>query len=276
MGSFMRLRDYLAPSLSHLLTRNEWSEGMKETKAECNNCNQARGVRAIYKANLKCCTFFPFVPNFLIGAILKSDLPGRARIEAELHQLQVNESIYTPLGLMPSITYQRRFFAKQPDGYGNDESLLCPHYLKASGGCGIWSERPSPCRSFFCESSYGLAGSEFWAKLEKFISFFELSLAQEALLQIGLDDDEIKLSTRFLPRYVSPDPHGYQGEKLKQETLRSWIEFKDPKALFIRAHDIVSSLNVEEVKELLGPEGQQMENELFSQYWPRVTAYART
>jgi Fe-S-cluster containining protein len=225
---------------------------------------------------LKCCTFFPFVPNFLLGAILKSNLPGRTRIENEIQKIVLGESIYSPLGLLPSITYQKRFHSKQPDGYGNDESLLCPHYVKSTGGCGIWSERPSPCRSFYCESSYGLAGSEFWAKFEKFVSLLELTLAQEALLQLGFDSDEIKLSTRFLPRYHSPDPHGYQGEKLKVEAQRAWLEFKDPAEIYKRSHEIVTSLNPTDAKQLLGAEGEKMENDLLSQYWPKLLAYAKT
>ncbi len=272
----MRLTDYVAPSLRPFLLRDEWHQDLKETKADCSNCNQARGLRPIYKANLKCCTFFPFVPNFLLGAILKSELPARARIEKEIASVVTGESIYSPLGLLPSVTYQKRFHGKQPDGYGNDETLLCPHYVKATGGCGIWSERPSPCRSFYCESSFGIAGSEFWAKFEKLISLLELNLAQEALLQMGLDEDEIKLSTRFLPRYVSPDPHGYQGEKLKIEAARSWIEFKDPVELYKRSHDLITAMKPNDVRELLGDDGAKMESELLSEYWPKLMAYART
>lgn len=274
----MRLKDSLAPPLSQLLTREEWNSTLKETRADCGNCNQARGVTAIYKEGLKCCTFFPFVPNFLLGAILDSSLPGRTRIaDAITGTVEMKEANFLPLGLMPSITYQRRFHAGQPDNYGNDESLLCPHFLKTTGGCGIWSVRPSPCRSFFCESSYGLSGIEFWAKFEKFVSMLETALAHNALLELGFDEDEVALSTRFLPRYAAPDPHGFTGEKLKLEISKSWAEFGADRIEFYRkCYRLVSELKVEDVKELLGDEGKALEDELFSVYWPRLLAYART
>lgn len=252
---------------------------MKETRADCSNCNQARGVAPIYKESLKCCTFFPFLPNFLVGAVLGSNLPGRAKIEAALKEegKEIAEANFLPLGLMPSLTYQKRFHSKQPDGYGNDESLLCPHFLKATGGCAIWSARPSPCRSFFCESSYGISGIEFWAKFEKFVSALEVALAQEALLTLGFDEEEIQRSLKFLPNYASPNPHGYQGERLKLEIEKSWLEFgKDRVAFYLRCHQAIAELTPESVQEILGREGVALEDELFAVYWPRVQAYART
>jgi hypothetical protein len=277
----VNLRNYLSPILQPLIaTGAEWQRPVSERKAKCEACIQARGPTAIYKDTLKCCTFFPFVPNFMIGAVLASDLPGRVWLETALrdetierHQeekeaarerrVSRDEAVVIPLGIGPSIVFQRRFKERQPDGYGNDESLLCPYYLKASGQCGIWGFRPSPCTSFYCESSYGIEGIEFWVRFEKWLSFVELSLAKEALLHLGFDAPEIALSTRFLPRYGEPDRHAPTGEKLRREVERSWLEFAAERSDFYRrTHAIVTSLTATDVKALLGEEGARQEAEL--------------
>lgn len=289
-GFSMRLIDAVSPPLRPFLSRSEWSWELFETRATCDRCIQARGPTAIYKDTLKCCTFFPFVPNFSIGAILESDLEGRLWLEdrlrhernaerasleerSPLERRSRDEAVVVPLGLFPSLEYQQRFHSRQPEGYGNDESLLCPHYQKASGRCGVWRHRPAPCIAFHCESSYGLAGIEFWAKFEKYISALELTLAEETLLRLGLTAPEIALSRRFLPRFGSPDPHGYKGPKLRAEEARSWFEWgSDRPTFFRRCYEIVTQIEPEEILRLLGAEGQAIERELLEVRLPQVIA----
>jgi Fe-S-cluster containining protein len=260
------------------MTRVEWDTPIPELRATCSDCIQARGPTAIYKNSLKCCTFFPFLPNFAVGVVLESDLPSRKWVEARLaghldtdSRMSRGEAVVTPLGFLPSLVYQRRFQSRQPDGYGNDASLLCPFYVSQGGLCGIWSARPSPCLTFFCESSYGLKGVEFWARFEKWLSFVELTLAREALTRLGFIDSEIALSQRFLPRYSAPDPHGYTGERLKFEEERSWLEFGSERARFFQnCQQAVLELNENEVRELLGPEGEAWERELLEERLPQL------
>lgn len=188
---------------------------------------------------------------------------GNLANEAPSARVARSEMVVVPLGVFPSLTYQRRFHARQPDGYGNDESLLCPYYVKESGRCGVWMHRPSPCVSFFCESSYGIEGIEFWTRFEKFISSLELVLASEVLLRMGMTAPEIALSRRFLPRFGSPDPHGFTGSKLKTEEARSWLEFGgDRAAFFKRSYEIAQSVEPEEIARLMGEDERRAESDL--------------
>ena len=47
---------------------------LEEKKATCDVCAMARPknrTKVHYQPDLKCCTFHPFLPNFLVGAILQ-------------------------------------------------------------------------------------------------------------------------------------------------------------------------------------------------------------
>ncbi len=291
----VRLKDMVSSTIRPFLSRAEWATNLPETRARCESCIQARGPAAIYKDSLKCCTFFPWLPNFMIGAIFESSLPGRSWLEERLaarapqavairgetggeagsgaSSLAKSEAVAVPLGLFPALTYQRRWHARQPQGYGNDETLLCPHFVREGGVCGIWSQRPSTCVAFFCESSYGLAGTEFWAKFEKYVSALELALAQEALLSLGLTLPEIELSARFRPRYGAPDPHGFTGAKLQAEEARAWVEMGGDKIGFYRqCHEIVRSLAPRDGEALMGEDGAAAAEELFGALLPRLLA----
>lgn len=264
--SRVRIKDTVSPTLRRLLARAEWATDLPETRAKCDQCIQARGATAIYKDSLKCCTFFPSLPNFMVGAILDSDLPGRHWLQTRLRaqgdfapdpqRVSKSEAVAVPLGIFPAIDYQRRWHARQPQGYGNDETLLCPHFISQGGRCGIWRERPSTCVSFYCESSYGLAGTEFWAKFEKYLSALELTIAQEALLRLGMTKPEIELSLKFLPRFGAPDPHGYTGAKLRAEEARAWAEFGADKPEFYRdCFAIARELDAGDVAAMMGETG---------------------
>ncbi len=266
-----------------------WERAFDERRATCHDCIQARGITAIYKDSLKCCTFFPFLPNFVVGQILESDLPGRVWLEqrvdrqgwppssqtpthTQMHQPQSIrhahfEAVVVPLGLGPSVQYQQRFKKGQPEAYGNDVSLLCPHYVAASGLssglCGIWKHRPSPCMTFFCESSFHIAGIEFWRRFEKWYSFVELSLAREALLHLGLTEAEIALSLSFLPNYGAPDSHVPSGEKLVAAEQKAWMEFgASRKEFYLKCWGVVSAITREDFHALLGEQGRVLEAEL--------------
>lgn len=267
------LRDYLPEWLRPVVADERWGHVLRERRATCDDCLQARGPTAIYKQSLKCCTFFPFLPNYSIGALLETQSVPAWLVQSIAGQADESgrhsrsEAVVLPLGLMPAIGYQRRFKDRQPDGFGNDVSLLCPHFLTESGGCGIWTLRPSPCRSFFCESSHGIRGTYFWTAFEKWLSFVELALAQEALRHLGFTESELRASTRFLPSYGSPDPHAPSGAKHRLLQRQAWLEFHQEKAVFYeRCWRFVGALNSAAVRDCVGEEGARLEAELLAQF----------
>src|SRR4051812_16099723 len=75
---------------------------LSETLATCNSCAMSPEK---YKAHLKCCTFEPYLPNFLVGSILENELPGAASIR---RKIKTNE-YSLPIGMLASVRFQMDF-----------------------------------------------------------------------------------------------------------------------------------------------------------------------
>lgn len=90
---------------------------------------------------LKCCDFQPFVPNYLLGAVLAA---GGELPEPGEHQ-------YQPLGLIPGRAYRERH--QQTPAELRNETFLCRFFDKATRRCSIYRLRPSECRHYYCDGT---------------------------------------------------------------------------------------------------------------------------
>jgi hypothetical protein len=168
-----------------------------EKRATCENCLMARSAGGFaYKEQLKCCTFFPFLYNYQVGALLKEAPP---EIIAKLRNY-IEGTQAQPLGLAPSFDYQQKFLKRGIEAFGRDEELLCPYFDRKASRCGIWRWRGGVCTSFYCESSFGLEGIEFWREIEKLLLKLESHLAHDALLAQGFTQFEAQACLKALPQ----------------------------------------------------------------------------
>ncbi len=221
---------------------------LAEQKAQCDNCTMAQPQKPqkldgesslrIFKAHLKCCTFFPEVPNYIVGALLKeSPMEITQRVEGFFK----SDLTTKPLGLYPPASYREKYksaAAAQPSLFGSLDELLCPFFVKESlQSCGIWDHRPSSCVRFVCQSSYGERGQQLWQAVESLLNLTEHTLAHEALLQLGFTQTEIE-----------------SGE---------WYEFKKDKKLFyVACYEAIIKLEPEQIYEILQPEVTNQIDEL--------------
>ena len=109
----------------------------------------------------KCCDFQPFIPNYMLGAMLSSGV--RLPSPGEHH--------WQPLGLIPARSFRERH-GKTPEG-SRGPDLFCRFF---DGGCRIYKFRPGECRNYFCE---GMTDGHHKASADAF--GFEASMAQSAL-----------------------------------------------------------------------------------------------
>jgi hypothetical protein len=130
----------------------------EEKKMDCSACTFARGdfrdgsdKQEIYSANLKCCTFFPDLPNFAAGFELRKN-------PAIFDSLLNGDSLALPLGIIASADYKKKYAEAE---FGTKEDLLCPHFDREALNCGIWNSRPASCVRFVCKSSLGEIVQEF-------------------------------------------------------------------------------------------------------------------
>jgi Fe-S-cluster containining protein len=141
-----------------------------------------------FSPDLKCCTYFPFLPNFSIGAIFQG---GSGAQKLRLAGAMA-EGFVSPLGLFPSAARRRREQDLAAEGFGRTKELLCPFFDPASRGCGIWEYRPGVCQSYFCVSEQGAAGLQAWRRNEERLNGFEWSLAHEVLWECGYTMPEVQ------------------------------------------------------------------------------------
>lgn len=170
-----------------------------ETAATCDDCAMAAPAGAQSSAStsffdsvLKCCTYMPTLPNFIVGRILNdSDLPAKAREDVQT-RLRATDAT-TPLGLSMTATYALLYDHQGSDVFGRSESLRCPHLLEEGGGrCGIWQHRNSVCATYFCKFVRGAVGQQFWFAMRDLLSGIERDLAHFCLLELDLGAEALQ------------------------------------------------------------------------------------
>jgi Fe-S-cluster containining protein len=159
-----------------------------ETHATCSNCAMAapKGTppdpeAAFFNPRVKCCTFVPVLPNFLVGRILRDRARANARGRASIEARIAAGAGVTPLGLgrVPA--------QETPDAvFGQDESFLCPHFVREGGTCSIWRHREAVCATFFCKIVRGAMGAQFWRALRQLLEATEQMLAWQCAEALGV------------------------------------------------------------------------------------------
>jgi hypothetical protein len=169
---------------------------------------------------IKCCTYLPSLPNFLVGRILAdadpAAQPGRASVEK-----RITEGIgVSPLGLRQPPVYSL-LYNNSTAFFGRSGSMVCPHYIKDGGRCGIWRNRNATCVTWFCKHVRGEVGYTFWRKsLHQLLQIVEKALARWCLLELQLSDETLR-------HLVATDDWSGSADNITGNTLDNKV---DPKA----------------------------------------------
>ncbi len=235
---------------------------INEQKATCNNCLRARDGRYeyLYKSHLKCCTFFPFLPNFAVGGILSENLPGAEIIKAQI----ADREMTLPLGLFPTPEYQYKFLNKAPQDFGRREDLLCPYYDKEQNNCKVWQYRGVVCTTYFCTSSYGKIGKQYWSEFSDYLSFVEMSLAEDNLVNLDFSPREISSQLAYLNMKEWSASQKKQRALEKNEYKKLWNGYTSEVDFYKRCFELVKSRNRNYFLELLGAQGVKLEKKVIS------------
>src|SRR5438132_6724241 len=115
---------------------------------DCVMCKSGAVAPLSFHPELKCCTYVPELPNFLVGRILSDADPcgtaGRASLVARI----CDGVAVTPLGVGRSPSLERLYSQSGSDLFGRSAELRCPHYQPDSGRCGIWRHRNATCATW--------------------------------------------------------------------------------------------------------------------------------
>ncbi|WP_434388580.1 hypothetical protein [Melittangium boletus] len=237
-----------------------------ETKATCDSCamcpssasgtvESVDGVSRLFRPDTKCCTYYPRLPNFLVGALLSDDRPelaeGRRRMEEKL----ASRVAVTPQWVKASARYNL-LYRNSRQFFGRALSMRCPYYEEVQGGCTIWPYREAVCSTFFCKYVAGADGRKFWMTLKTYLTLTEIQLSRYALLQLlpdyiltGKDKPELGMD--------SPTMEELEDKPMAAKDYATlWGSWAGREADFYRAtYQLVRGLTPERVQELLGLDG---------------------
>lgn len=207
--------------------------------------SSSRHANGIYfEPSLKCCTYHPTLPNFLVGAILADERPemaeGRRRVKARI----ASRIGITPQWLAAPRKQRVLLEAARGTAFGRAKSLLCPFFVQTDGEgrpaglCSIWQHRESVCSTFFCKHEAGAVGDAFWMATKNLLGHIELYLARHAALHVSPDVTEpriprLKLTVQDLEDAPPSDDDyaGYWGE---------WVGREEE--LYVKAFEYVKGL----------------------------------
>ena len=181
---------------------------VNETRANCAQCSMCNWGQPspvpmdYFNKETKCCTFFPQLPNYLVGAILADPSPEMAEGKKRIREVIANR-----MGTLPmSLNRPRKMtflMSNYGEAFGRARSLLCPYFNTESPeyACTIWNHREAVCMTYYCKYDGGQRGFEFWAALKEYLFFIQRILSQVVTERI---DPTVK-EPAFKPMYVSAE-----------------------------------------------------------------------
>lgn len=258
----MQIKDIVPGIYKNFISAKLLNIDSTETKATCNDCLRSKDKRFsyTYKSNLKCCTFHPFLPNYSVGALLsmKNTTVGVLKIEQKIKDREFS----LPLGILAPYEYQLKFLSKDETDFGNRADLLCPYFDKNQNQCSIWEYRGVVCTSFYCRSDYGQNGQKFWAVFSDYLSYVEMALAEECLVQLDFSPRDMSDQLMYLNK------HDFDGVEQSQLIIAAdvdkklWNGYDDKVEFYKKCFALVQKLTRKEFKEILGQQGLQLEEEV--------------
>lgn len=237
-----------------------------EPKATCEACAMApekhRG-KDTYRADLKCCTFHPWIPNFAIGEILRDPSEKSKSGAAVLRGKIARREYALPSGIVAPVRYQVNFNARERGDFGNREDWLCPYYDRATELCLLWKQRGSVCMSYHCKSQHGARGKAFWKKLENYLSYVEMALMEEALAELDFSPRQVSDLLDFMNRFEG-SPQEMKSDILPEKRARQlWNGYFDEQENFYgKCADVVAKFDRKAFEAALGGTGEDLEVDL--------------
>ncbi len=244
-----------------------------ERLATCESCimstSKAKTQTEWYQPDLKCCTFQPFVPNFVIGHMLKTEKVP-VFIKNQIDQ-KINTNEYSlPLGFVAPVNYQVTFNHRQIGDFGQKRDWLCSYFDKEKNQCGIWRFRGAVCTTFYCKSSYGKKGQLFWAQMSDYLTYIEMAFVEEALIRLDFSPRQISDLVSYINRYEGSAEELASNTLTKQTAKKLWNGYYNEQiAFFEKCYNIIDSLNANEIEEALGERGLLLAKKTLKAYKKR-------
>lgn len=262
----MKLKYQVPRIYEGLLPKDILSFEPEETKATCDSCIMAKPRNRgdiFYELDLKCCTYYPFLPNYVVGAILSQETLATPSAVASLREKIHKREYSLPLGLVAPPNYQVPFNHRKKNEFGRREDWLCPYFNHEQQNCGIWRHRGAVCTSFYCKSSYGNKGIQFWDQISNYLTYVEMALMEESMVMLDFSPRQISDLLGYLNRTEATKTEMKSTSMPEKKARELWNGYyDDQEGFFKKSFQIVGELDRKAFRELLGETGQQLEDRL--------------
>src|SRR5262245_21494174 len=229
-----------------------------ESHATCDRCAMClpdgqSGTGSFFNPTIKCCSYVPDIPNFLVGKILTDESDELARGRTTIDQRITAGIAVTPFGLRIPAPYQLLYRNTQ-DFFGRAEGLRCPHYVAEDGRCGIWKHREATCATWFCKHVHGATGQTFWAAVRELLRAIERDLARWCVLDLVHDDHVLSALAAADQGEERLDAYALDGRSDPKAHRERWGDWAGrEREFFVEAARLVEPLRWNDVLEICGP-----------------------
>ena len=231
----------------------------RESHATCDRCamcapdGQPASGRSFFNRAIKCCTYLPSIPNFLVGRIVTDEGDDLAEGRITIDRRIGAGIAVTPFGLGIPVSCHLLYRNAQ-DFFGRAQGLRCPHYIADGGRCGIWRHREATCATWFCKHENGATGQTFWAAMRELLRGIERDLARWCVLTL-VHDDRVLAALAAADQAQEPlDAHALDGLPNPEVHRELWGEWAGrEREFFVEAARLVDPLQWNDVLEICGP-----------------------
>lgn len=226
----------------------------RERVATCLDCvmcpkagEESDERRRFYNPAVKCCTYFPSLPNYLVGGALSVDTPGGEVLRSFVADEGGTKAEVTPLGVTTNLKFKTVYETVGQEVFGHDAELICPYAIEADTPegplCGIWQHRNSVCATYFCKYVRGITGRSFWMGLRNLLMHVEVDLAWWCIGELFDDPGAV----------IAASAGNTTNRKELMLQADAWEAWPDTKEAFYRAcAERVQALSWEEVRAITG------------------------
>jgi hypothetical protein len=194
-----------------------------ESFATCSDCAMKPRAgqvlpehRLVFKAESRCCTYHPDLPNFLAGRALRRGGNGAQKIRARLEHPETRYA--TGIVRPPELEALYQELGKA--SFGNSDELTCPYWVSGVHNCSIYADRNGVCRTWHCKSVDGAKGHGAWTALRWLLLDLESEL------------------TKVVTTVDAP---------AREDSLETWVDW------YIACAERVDTLDIETLKSLRTP-----------------------
>lgn len=215
-----------------------------ERRATCESCAMCvptqEGApvssKGTFNPSTKCCTYYPNLPAFIVGALLSDDSPELAEGQRRIRARIAAQHGVSPRGVEGPPAYWQRY--ESTALFGRSKDMLCPYY--AEGKCTIWKYREPVCATYYCKFDQGEDGRRFWTSLRDYLLELNAALNAHAMLELGFAPEQALAGQA---REVTAEE--IDGEPLSPAAYQArWKHYAGREEQFFRdAYAVVSKLS---------------------------------